>query len=81
MNKYQKLLRKISHQDRERIITAVHLIEMCDFSSLHNIKKLSATENKYRLRIGDFRIFFRIHKDYNEILDIDRRDDNTYSKL
>ena len=81
MNKFQKLLKKISSKDRERVLETVRLIKMRDLSSIHDIKKLSATENKYRVRIGDFRIFFRIHENDNEILDIERRDDNTYSNL
>ena len=81
MNKFQKLLKKISNKDRERVLETVRLIKMGDLSSIRDIKKLSATENKYRVRIGNFRIFFRIHKDYNDILDIERRDDNTYSNL
>ena len=32
----------------------------------------------YRVRIGRFRIKFCAHSDYNEIMEIVRRNDNTY---
>ena len=80
MNKYQKLLKKVSPEDRKHITEAVKLIVLGNLSSLH-IKKLSGVKNLYRARIGSFRVIFRAHKNYHEILDITRRDDNTYAGL
>ena len=42
-----------------------------------DVKKLSGFET-YRVRIGKFRIKFKKHETFNEIVEIVRRDDNTY---
>lgn len=77
MNKNEKLLRKLSKEDRDRILIAVALIHNNDFEML-DFKKLSGTSNLYRVRIGKFRIKFKTHTKYNEIIEIVRRSDHTY---
>ena len=77
MNKNEKLLRKLSKENRDRIILAVSLIHTNDFQML-DFKKLSGKKDIYRIRVGKFRIKFRTHKTYNEILEIARRSDTTY---
>lgn len=37
-----------------------------EFSSIHNLKKLSGFKNYYRIRIGDYRIGIFINKDVIE---------------
>lgn len=70
-------MRKLSIPDRHRITTAVSLIHSNNYQML-DIKKLSGFET-YRVRIGKFRIKFIKHETFNEIIDIIRRNDNTYS--
>jgi len=77
MNNDEKLLRRISREDRNRIEQATLLIKEGDFSTL-DIKKLSGFENIYRVRVGKFRIKLCMRFTYNEILEITRRDDHTY---
>ncbi|OGI64220.1 hypothetical protein A2914_00765 [Candidatus Nomurabacteria bacterium RIFCSPLOWO2_01_FULL_41_21] len=77
MDKNEKLLRKLSKEDRDRIILAVALIHSNDFQML-DFKKLSGVKDLYRVRVGKFRIKFRTHTTYNEIIEIVRRNDNTY---
>lgn len=77
MDKSEKLLRKLSKEDRDRIKIAIALIHTNNFEML-DFKKLSGSSDLYRVRIGKFRIKFRIHPKYNEILEIVRRSDNTY---
>ena len=77
MNKHEKLLRKLSKEDRDRIKVAVALIQANNFEML-DFKKLSGSQNLYRVRVGKFRIKFLTHSGYNEITEIVRRNDNTY---
>lgn len=76
MKKHEKLLKKLSNQDRQRIMIAVELIYTNNYQML-DLKKLSGFET-YRVRVGKFRIKFIKHETFNEIVDIIRRDDNTY---
>jgi mRNA-degrading endonuclease RelE of RelBE toxin-antitoxin system len=77
MNKNEKFLRKLLKEDRDRIKLAVALIHSNNFQIL-DFKKLSGSQNMYRVRIGRFRIKFYVHSDHNEIIEIVRRNDNTY---
>ncbi|MFA5750946.1 MAG: hypothetical protein WCX79_04460 [Candidatus Paceibacterota bacterium] len=77
MNKNEKLLRRISLEDRKRIKIAISLIERGRFMTL-DVKKLSGAENEYRARIGKFRIKFLVHENYYEVIEIIRRSDHTY---
>ena len=76
MKKHEKLLKKFSAQDRQRITIVVGLIYANNYQML-NVKKLSGLET-YRVRIGRFRIKFKKHETFNEIIEIVRRSDNTY---
>ena len=76
MKKHEKLLKKLSSADRERITLAAGLIHTKNYQML-DIKKLSGFE-MYRVRVGKFRIKFKKHENFNEIIDIIHRDDNTY---
>jgi len=46
----------------------------------YDLKKISGTDNIYRIRISDYRIIYAIYWDKKEInvLRIARRDDRTY---
>jgi mRNA-degrading endonuclease RelE of RelBE toxin-antitoxin system len=77
MNKNEKLLRKLSKEDRDRITLIVSLINSNNLDML-DLKKLSREENKYRVRVGKFRVKFTKYNNFNEITEIARRNDNTY---
>jgi len=77
MNKNEKLLRKISKGDRDKIKIAVTLIKNNNFQLL-DFKKLTSSKNMYRVRIGKFRIKFCAYLTHNEIVEIVRRSNNTY---
>ena len=77
MDKSEKLIRKLSKRDRERITMVIALIHTNNFDML-DLKKLSGTNDIYRVRVGNFRIKFRVYPSHNEILEIVRRSDNTY---
>ena len=77
MNKFEKILRRISPKDQDKIILTVQAIVAGELSILV-IKKLSGSEDIYRARVGKFRIKFRVYSSHNEILEIVRRSDHTY---
>ena len=79
MKKHEKFLKKLSIEDRERIIIAVSLIYSNNYQTL-DVKKLSGFET-YRVRVGKFRIKFKKHETFNEIIEIGHRSDNTYKNL
>ncbi|PIT87072.1 MAG: hypothetical protein COU31_04850 [Candidatus Magasanikbacteria bacterium CG10_big_fil_rev_8_21_14_0_10_40_10] len=76
MDKIEKLLRKISKKDRERLLQIVELLVLNKTKNL-DVKKLKNTDF-YRLRSGRFRIIY--HKENKEIIidAIKLRDENTY---
>lgn len=76
MKKHEKTLKKLSAQDRQRITIVVRLIYTNNYQML-DVKKLSGFEI-YRVRIGRFRIKFKKHETFNEIIEIVQRSDNTY---
>ncbi|MBM3891072.1 MAG: type II toxin-antitoxin system RelE/ParE family toxin [Verrucomicrobia bacterium] len=50
-------LRALPKELRKRIGERLNILEA---SFAGDIKKLSGTENKYRLRVGDYRVLFRL---------------------
>ncbi len=77
MEQWQKQLRKIPRNDRDRIFAALTLLLQRDYSIL-NLKQLKGYQNIFRIRVGNYRIIF--HDDGEEITlkAISRRDENTY---
>lgn len=76
MDKIEKLLRKISNKDRERLSKIIDKLLRGEKKNL-DIKKIKDAEF-YRLRSGRFRIIF--HKEEKDIIidSIKLRDKNTY---
>jgi len=77
MTKIEKFLSKLI--PKERAVTD-HLIERIvrlDLEGL-DVKKLTDMGGLYRVRKGDIRIIFYIIGKSGQIMDIDRRSDNTY---
>ena len=77
MNSNEKLLRRISKEDRNRIEQAISLIRDGNFFLL-DVRKISGEEDLFRARVGNFRIKFRKCEKWNEIVEICRRGDHTY---
>ena len=76
MDRIEKLLRKVSKKDREKLFGIIDRLLNGEKKGL-NIKKLKGAEF-YRLRSGRFRIIF--HYEGKEIIidSIKLRDENTY---
>ncbi|MBU3918804.1 hypothetical protein KKC63_02775 [Patescibacteria group bacterium] len=79
MDKIEKLLRKISKQDRQRLLELIEKLIHRETKGL-NIAKIKTTDF-YRLRAGRFRIIF--HYNQTEIIvdSIKQRDKKTYKQL
>ncbi len=76
MDKIEKLLKKISKKDRERLLAIVELLLLNKINEL-DVKKIKDSD-LYRLRSGRFRIIF--HYDASEVVidSIKLRNEKTY---
>jgi mRNA interferase RelE/StbE len=54
----QKQLDRFSQKQRQRIIRQLHLL--AENPRPDGVKKLKGYENTYRLRVGDYRIIYKI---------------------
>ena len=60
---------------QEKIMFKLELLEKVPFANNNNIKKLHGISDAYRLRVGDYRILYKIHKSLNiiEVVNIAHR--------
>lgn len=79
MDKIEKLFRKISQTDRQRLLKLIQQLANNQLKNL-NIGKVQKTDF-FRLRSGRYRIIF--HKENNEIIidSIKLRNEKTYKDL
>ena len=72
-------LRRIDAQAGKEIRTAVST-ELVDLSSARNVKALKGHEYGYRLRVGNYRVFFDFDGAVRivSIEEVRRRDERTY---
>ncbi len=56
-----KQIKGIPEQDKERIKDALRKLE--NFPSNLDVKKLVGTKNKYRIRVGNYRILIELEHD------------------
>ncbi|MDI6655311.1 MAG: type II toxin-antitoxin system RelE/ParE family toxin [Candidatus Hydrothermarchaeota archaeon] len=67
-----RFLNNLEAEHRERVKAA--MLKLNDpFLNRLDIKKLKGHKNKFRLRVGDYRILFEIEKDTVRIFDIFHR--------
>ncbi|MBI4090899.1 MAG: hypothetical protein HY422_02645 [Candidatus Komeilibacteria bacterium] len=77
MNKIEKLFRKISAQDRERLLMLIQKLAAGELRGL-DIVKIKNT-NFFRVRSGTFRLIFHREKNGDVIVDsIRMRNEKTY---
>ncbi len=78
VDKVEKLLRKLVSKQRDRVLEVIDRIIVGDLLGL-DVKKLQDVDDKYRVRIGDFRIIFRkVSETQSKIISVDRRSESTY---
>lgn len=78
MDEIEKLLRKTSKKDRERLLVALESLQNGEATNL-KIKKLTGSDF-YRVRIGDYRIIFAFDKSKKSIIieTVRLRNEHTY---
>lgn len=74
----QRRLRRIPPKDAERILAAFRGMEANPYEG--DIEKLGGEENRWRRRVGAYRIFYRLYPSEKRILiiEIERRGSHTY---
>ncbi|MEK7117520.1 MAG: type II toxin-antitoxin system RelE/ParE family toxin [Patescibacteria group bacterium] len=78
MQRIEKVLRKLSREERLKVERGIEKILNRDFVGL-NVRKIRGKEDVYRVRIGRVRIIFFWKDTQTDILIVDRRNDNTYN--
>ena len=79
MDAIEKLLRRISKRDRQRLLDITEKLIQGRTKGL-NVKKITNSDF-YRLRSGRFRVIFHYEKKEIVIDSIKLRDKNTYRRL
>lgn len=78
MNKLQKFLSKLNPREKSAAEDLIARVISQNFFGL-NVKKLKGENNLFRVRKGDIRIIY-FHNDKTvSILEMERRNDNTYN--
>lgn len=78
MDKISKTLQRLSRKEKNIIKIVLDKLIASDFDGL-DIKKLKSQDGIYRARKGDLRVFYVINNIGKVvIIDVRRRNDNTY---
>lgn len=77
MDRISKFLQKRTAKERQAILAVVELLAFNELEHL-DIKKLAGFKDRFRVRVGNFRIIFEKQKNENIVLKIDKRDEQTY---
>ena len=77
MDSIGKFLKKVSADDRQKLLEAVGMIVAGTFEGL-DVRKLKGYEQVFRVRVGKHRIICRQIADGYLITSIGRRNDTTY---
>lgn len=80
MDKIEKLLKKLLPKYRERLLKTILLI-ISGKTDFLDVKKISGRDNFYRVRCGLYRIIYQKNNAEHIIVDIRKRDDNTYDHV
>lgn len=73
-----KQLRKVHNSDAKAIVSGVG--QLVSFPKAKNVKKLTKHQYPYRLRVGDYRVFFEFDGEVKivTIEEVKKRDERTY---
>lgn len=74
----RRTLNRFPKKDSERILEVLNALSFDPFAG--DIEKLEGEENKWRRRVGNYRIFYRIyqHSRMVYVVEIERRGSHTY---
>ena len=80
MDKLDKALQKLSRKEKDMFEEVLQRLKQNRTIGL-NITKLKGYRDVYRVRKGDLRIIFRYMRDGDiDLLDLDRRSEDTYRR-
>lgn len=71
-----KFIQRLRIKERQAVLGTLRRIRSGDFAGM-DMRKLSGTEDCWRVRVGSFRIIFRRGLPV-DVISVDRRNDNTY---
>jgi len=77
MDKISKFLKKLNKHELEAVLLVLSQIER-DYTKVPGILKLTGYKNLYRVRVGRYRIIFKISNLSSVVLKISKRNENTY---
>jgi mRNA-degrading endonuclease RelE of RelBE toxin-antitoxin system len=83
MDKIKKLLAKLNAKELRAILLVMQQIQL-DHSKVPGIKKLKGHSDLYRVRVGKYRIIFKIDEaasNAGEIVRITKRNEDSYKDL
>lgn len=74
MDKIEKILRKMGKKEQEVMMLLMLQIK-ADYTAIPGIKKLQGRRNLFRVRVGQYRLIFRVGVSGVEIVRITKRDE------
>ena len=77
MNKIEKSFRKLSKKEQEAMLLLLQQIKK-DFSKIPGLIKLKGRHDLFRVRMGSYRIIFKVSSKNIEIMKITKRNEQTY---
>lgn len=81
MDRIKKFLKGLNKKEKEAFLLLMTQLNK-DFSRVPGIKKLSVLKDCYRVRLGKYRIIFKVFEGRKtEIIKISKRDERTYKDL
>ena len=80
MDKITKALEKLERRERDKVELAIARILLRQLAE-YDVKKVQGLKNLYRIRIGRHRIIFFMTKERVIVVDVTKRDENTYKNL
>ena len=79
-DKIAKILAKLPRKDLIRIQQALKKIQLREFTEL-DIKMIKGSNETFRVRVGNFRIIFKISGNNIYLIKLDKRNENTYKDI
>ena len=81
MNKIEKFIRKLNRKEQDLFLLLFLQLEQ-DYKKVPGLKKLTNKKCHYRIRIGKYRLIFKVKNGkYHEIIKISKRDERTYKNF
>ena len=77
MNRIEKLLNKLDPKTRRLIEQAIYDLTRGNLNDF-KLKKIKGTKDIFRVRVGKYRIIFRVGDNQINLIAVTKRDDQTY---